>query len=127
MIVKIFDLLTFHSEIKQFSVPSLIRTKETTVPWHIAMKSSAMNGSDDILSASDLSKAQVANTREIIYVVLSIVFRAVLTTVVAFMSVCPNAINTVVFYKMGLSHGVTQTFFMLCISDDFSGVLYSTK
>ena len=79
------------------------------------MGSSAMKGSDEILSASDLSSAQDAYAREMI----STVLRMVLTAVLALTGMCVNTNNMVVFYKMGLSDGVTQNFFILSFSDGF--------
>ena len=85
-----------------------------------------MNSGVEILSARGLSPAQDSNTRETIYTVLSIVFKMVLTTVLGLTGMCVNAINTVVFYKMGLSDGVTQNFFILSISDGVYAIGYST-
>ena len=48
---------------------------------------------------------------------LIFVFRSVLTTAFSFAGVITNFINMVVFYKMGLSDGVTQNLFILSVSD----------
>ncbi|KAK3763819.1 hypothetical protein RRG08_050183 [Elysia crispata] len=48
---------------------------------------------------------------------LTILFRLVLNPAVGILGFCANVINVVVFYKMGLTDGVTQNFFILSISD----------
>ena len=48
---------------------------------------------------------------------LIFVFNSVLTTAFSFAGVITNSINMAVFYKMGLSDGVTQNLFILSVSD----------
>ncbi|KAK3763814.1 hypothetical protein RRG08_050178 [Elysia crispata] len=48
---------------------------------------------------------------------LGILFKLVLNPAIGALGLCTNLINIVVFYKMGLSDGVTQNFFILSISD----------
>ncbi|GFR74731.1 chemosensory receptor A [Elysia marginata] len=48
---------------------------------------------------------------------LGVLFKLVLNPTLGTMGTCTNAINVVVFYKMGLSDGVTQNFFILAVSD----------
>ena len=48
---------------------------------------------------------------------LLICFKLVLNPVLGITGICTNVINIAVFYKMGLSDGVTQNFFILSISD----------
>ncbi|KAK3763823.1 hypothetical protein RRG08_050187 [Elysia crispata] len=48
---------------------------------------------------------------------LSVLIKLILTPTVGIMGLCANVINIVVFYKMGLTDGVTQNFFILSISD----------
>ena len=48
---------------------------------------------------------------------LSIVFKLALNPPLGVAGICTNVINVAVFYRMGLSDGVTQNFFILSISD----------
>ena len=48
---------------------------------------------------------------------LTVLFSLVLNPATAVLGFCANVINVVVFYKMGLTDGVTQNFFILSISD----------
>ncbi|GFS04665.1 chemosensory receptor A [Elysia marginata] len=48
---------------------------------------------------------------------LGVLFKLVLNPTLGTMGTCANAINIVVFYRMGLSDGVTQNFFILAVSD----------
>ena len=48
---------------------------------------------------------------------MTVVFKLVLTTFFGVTGMCSNVINAAVFFKMGLSDGVTQNFFVLFLSD----------
>ncbi|RUS82996.1 hypothetical protein EGW08_009233 [Elysia chlorotica] len=48
---------------------------------------------------------------------LGVLFKLVLNPTLGALGTCANTINIVVFYKMGLSDGVTQNFFILAVSD----------
>ena len=48
---------------------------------------------------------------------LGVLFKLVLNPTLGTLGTCANSINIVVFYKMGLSDGVTQNFFLLAVSD----------
>ena len=48
---------------------------------------------------------------------LGVLFKLVLNPTFAAMGLCANCINVMIFYRMGLSDGVTQNFFILAISD----------
>ena len=86
-----------------------------------------MNSSDDILCKHNSCFAQEVDIEELIVTVLYIIFKMVVTTFLGLLAMSVNVINIAVFYKMGLSDGVTQNFFILSISDGFSGVVYSTS
>ncbi|KAK3755886.1 hypothetical protein RRG08_056154 [Elysia crispata] len=46
-----------------------------------------------------------------------LIFKLVLNPILGILGISANGINLAVFYKMGLSDGVTQNFFILSISD----------
>ncbi|GFR62922.1 chemosensory receptor A [Elysia marginata] len=50
-------------------------------------------------------------------VYLGLAFKVIINPILAFLGIVANLINITVFFKMGLSDGVTQNFFILSITD----------
>ena len=76
----------------------------------------------DILSAtntsqSSLFKLQREPISDAALSYLGLAFKLILNPTLEVLGIAVNVINMVVFYKMGLSDGVTQNFFILSISD----------
>ncbi|KAK3763821.1 hypothetical protein RRG08_050185 [Elysia crispata] len=68
----------------------------------------------DNSTAGFVAKGLISNET---FAYLMVLFRLVLNPAVGILGLCANVINVVVFYKMGLTDGVTQNFFILSISD----------
>ena len=76
----------------------------------------------DVLSAtntsqSSLFKLQREPISDAALSYLGLAFKLILNPTLEVLGIAVNVINMVVFYKMGLSDGVTQNFFILSISD----------
>ena len=86
-----------------------------------------LNNSTTDISESNFPHIRLNSDSVLTYLVL--IFKLILNPVLGVVGVCANAINVVVFFKMGLSSGVTQNFFILSISDALlavSGVVNSS-
>ena len=52
-----------------------------------------------------------------VFTYLVVIFKMVLNPILGVLGICTNVINAAVFFRMGLTDGVTQNFFILAISD----------
>ena len=72
---------------------------------------------NETLSEGSQHVPQIATEFDVVFIYLSVVFKMALNPVLGVAGICINVINMVVFYRMGLSDGVTQNFFILALSD----------
>ena len=72
---------------------------------------------NETLSEGSEHVPQISTEFDVVFIYLSVVFKMVLNPVLGVAGICINVINMVVFYRMGLSDGVTQNFFILALSD----------
>ena len=58
---------------------------------------------------------------------LAVIFKMVLNPILCVLGFCTNVINAAVFFRMGLSDGVTQNFFILAVSDGLNTAVLLTN
>ena len=78
---------------------------------------STLNNSKNNNNNDNIQAQGMDDVNGVLFNVLLIVFKLVLYPVLVIIGVCTNVINIAVFYRMGLSDGVTLNFFILSISD----------
>ena len=90
-----------------------------------------MDRSNSTLNVNYIQVQEMDVINGVLFNVLLIVFKLVVHPLLVLTGVSTNVINTAVFFRMGLSDGVTQNFFILSISDCliatislFSGISY---
>ena len=76
-----------------------------------------MNQSNSTLISNNLQDQERDPIDDVLFEYLLIAFRFVMHPILSVTGISVNVINTAVFYKMGLSDGVTQNFFILSASD----------
>ena len=76
-----------------------------------------MNPTYETLNKANLNAPFREPITEEIFSYINLVFNMIVNPTLALAAILSNTINMVVFYKMGLSEGVTQNFFILALSD----------
>ena len=110
MIMKVVVIMTIMMVvIMMIIIMMTLRKQRPTVKMDPAINDTLSKGSEHV--------PQISTEFDEVFIYLSVVFEMALNPVLGVVGICINVINMVVFYRMGLSDGVTQNFFILSLSD----------
>ena len=84
---------------------------------HHADNENTMSLSNESFITTKPSSSHMEPAGAVFFSHMAVVFKLVLSTIFAVTGMCSNVINAAVFFKMGLSDGVSQNFFVLSLSD----------